>query len=127
MGATVWDPNTTETPGSVRSLVTGKPLSRELLLASLSSEKRLMSQRLGGGCVAGYNVNIHSALTGRCAHCEDRCSTARLLSPALSPPQWPGRPGAGELSLAQLQLSERPDTEHHTADTGDWTGEHVIF
>ena len=62
--------------------------------------------------------DVHTARTGA------RLAGSSLL---LSPPQWPGRPGAGELSLAQLQLSERPDTEHHTADTGDWTGEHVIF
>ena len=37
LGATVWDPNTTETPELARSLLTGAPLSRELLLASLSS------------------------------------------------------------------------------------------
>ena len=108
LGATAWDPNTTEPPGLVRSLVTGTPLSRELLLASLSSEKRLMSQRLVEAAVLAIMSTFTLLLCGGCAHCEDRRSTAGcslLLSP-LS-----GQAGLGrELSLAQLQLSERrPD------------------
>ena len=93
------DPGVGEVPGhgdaAVQGAVTGLAVFRE--------EAHVTEGwwRLRG---AGYNVNIHSAPVWGCAHCEDRRSTARLLSPALSL----SRPLSGQagLSLAQLQLSE---------------------
>ena len=120
------DPGVGEVPGhgdaAVQGAVTGLAVFRE--------EAHVTEGwwRLRG---AGYNVNIHSAPVWGCAHCEDRRSTARLLSPALSlslslAPSV-ARPGCHWPSCSCQSRPAQPAPAQHSGYTGGQDGEHVIF
>ena len=113
------DPGVGEVPGhgdaAVQGAVTGLAVFREEAHVT----------QAGGGCGAGYNVNIHSApMRGMCT-LQGPALDCRLLSPALSP-QWPGRAGQRAVTGPAAAVRAGPD-QSTTADTQGDTGEHVIF